>query len=211
MSELDVLEAVRSVVATVESLGAKERERALRWSGELLEVDVRSQGADLTAFLYAVMVESIKEQNEEKKYWITRLAELNEIDEAISDYLKSLNDASRRLADMRREPEDDGSGLTVSIRRLEVKRVEGDDWVFDPAAQIPQDARDGANANLSVGDLSSLIAEVEAQRETVRNERRRFSSAFENANQTATQYLNMLALVLKTLSELAQGVIRNLR
>jgi hypothetical protein len=210
MGELDVLETVRSVVTTVESLGAKEREQALRWSAELLEVGAPSHGADLMALLYVVMGESIKESNESKLYWITRLAEMNKISEALSNYLKAVIDAARRLEERRRGPDDEPT-VAVSVGRLQVERREGDDWVFDPAALIPQDARDGATANLSVGDLLVLASEVENHRETVRAQRQLYASQFENANQKATQYVNMLSSVLKTLNEMARSVIRNLR
>lgn len=61
-------------------------------------------------------------------------------------------------------------------------------------------------------DIEQLRAQlVQVQKETVRNERQLASSQFENANQKASQYLNMLASVMKTLNETRSGIIRNLR
>jgi hypothetical protein len=48
-------------------------------------------------------------------------------------------------------------------------------------------------------------------RMTTRNGRQMMSTRFENANQKATQYMNMLASVLKTMNEMQSGITRNLR
>ena len=47
--------------------------------------------------------------------------------------------------------------------------------------------------------------------ETVRDSRQLASSQFENANQKASQYVNMLSSVLKTMNEMQSGIIRNIR
>jgi hypothetical protein len=64
---------------------------------------------------------------------------------------------------------------------------------------------------IAINRLQDELAELERERETVRNERQLVSSQFENANQKATQYANMLSSILKTMSEMATGVVRNLR
>jgi hypothetical protein len=67
---------------------------------------------------------------------------------------------------------------------------------------------------LTEDDLDSVAggAEVTAQSSAEQPDSREYaSSEFENANQKATQYVNMLASVLKTMNEMHSGVIRNLR
>jgi len=59
--------------------------------------------------------------------------------------------------------------------------------------------------------LQDEIAKAEADRETLRNDRQMTSTQFENANQKATQYINMLSSVLKTMQEMNKGIIQNLR
>jgi len=59
--------------------------------------------------------------------------------------------------------------------------------------------------------LQDEISKAEADRETVRNDRQMTSTQFENANQKASQYINMLSSILKTMNEMNQGIIRNLR
>ena len=58
--------------------------------------------------------------------------------------------------------------------------------------------------------LQEEIMQSEADQETLRNDRQLASSQFENANQKATQYINMLSSVLKTINEMNQGIIRNI-
>jgi hypothetical protein len=64
---------------------------------------------------------------------------------------------------------------------------------------------------LNKDEINALVSTIEADRETVRNERQMCTSQFENANQRASQYMNMLSSVIKTMNEMKMGVIRNLR
>ena len=64
---------------------------------------------------------------------------------------------------------------------------------------------------LNRAKLQDSIAEVESRQEKLRNSRQLSSAQFENANQKATQYINMLSSVLKTMKEMGEGTVRNLR
>ena len=64
---------------------------------------------------------------------------------------------------------------------------------------------------LNRSKIKKEIAKVESSREEIRNERQLATSQFENANQKATQYLNILSSVLKTMKEMNEGTVRNLR
>jgi chromosome segregation ATPase len=59
--------------------------------------------------------------------------------------------------------------------------------------------------------LQNELATIESEREAVRNERQMVTTQFEAANQKATQYVNMVSSVLRTMSEMRQGIIRNVR
>ena len=69
---------------------------------------------------------------------------------------------------------------------------------------------DGAQTLFVVATAKVQVVQV-FDAETVRDNRQIASSQFENANQKATQYVNMLSTVLKTMNEMQSGVIRNLR
>ena len=59
--------------------------------------------------------------------------------------------------------------------------------------------------------LLEEITQAEVDQETLRNDRQLSSSQFENANQKASQYINMVSSVMKTINEMNQGIIRNMR
>lgn len=49
--------------------------------------------------MFSVFRESIEEQNADKKYWTNKLKEMNEISEALGDYLSELNNAAQEATD----------------------------------------------------------------------------------------------------------------
>jgi len=59
--------------------------------------------------------------------------------------------------------------------------------------------------------LQEEITQAEADRETLRNDRQLSSTQFENANQKASQYINILSGMLKIIQEMNQGIIQNIR
>ena len=72
-------------------------------------------------------------------------------------------------------------------------------------------------------DSSSIIAKdvlfqlnkfdiigLEEELEELRKKRAEFTTAFENYNQKAIQFFNLLSAVMKAMTEMKQGVIRNI-
>jgi hypothetical protein len=59
--------------------------------------------------------------------------------------------------------------------------------------------------------LNETLTQTEAIQETVRNDRQMAAAAFQNANQKASQYLNMLSSVMKTMHETRRGAVRNMK
>jgi hypothetical protein len=66
-----------------------------------------TEGQNIMATLFFVFRESIVEQNEDKKYWLTKLKEMNEIAEALADQLKYLNDRLSQLEEKKRSKQYD--------------------------------------------------------------------------------------------------------
>jgi hypothetical protein len=64
---------------------------------------------------------------------------------------------------------------------------------------------------LTKDKISIEIATVEADQETVRNQRQMVAKQLENANKITSQYITMLSSVLRTVNEKGNGVIRDLR
>ncbi len=64
---------------------------------------------------------------------------------------------------------------------------------------------------MTEAQLQNELAAIEADRETLRNQRQMASTEFENANKIAGQMINMVAQVLKTINEMQKGIILNIR
>jgi predicted ribosome quality control (RQC) complex YloA/Tae2 family protein len=62
-----------------------------------------------------------------------------------------------------------------------------------------------------VEDLSTRIKILENLMEEVKNKRQEFQTAFENFDQKVNQLFNMLSTVLKSMKEMEQAIIRNMR
>jgi len=89
--------------------------------------------------------------------------------------------------------------------------LDSSEWIEVPTASIrhAEVRSDGAQTLFVVASAKVQVIQV-YDAETVRDNRQMASSQFENANQKATQYVNMLASVLKTMHEMQAGIIRNL-
>jgi len=194
--------------AAAAPLDPRARQVFARYLNGLLS---QTGSSNLLAVLYFVMKESIQEQNEDKRYWLGRLREQNKIAEALNNQMRELNNASQQLAQRERQNRQN-STVDVRTTRLSIARLPQHQF---KSINTPQSLQYKLSApaprKLNRSQLQAEIAAVENQQETVRNDRQMASTQFENANQKATQYINMLSSVLKTMNEMRKGVIRNIR
>lgn len=88
------------------------------------------------AMLFFVFKESIEQQNQDKRMWLTKLQMHNEIAEGLSDYLKELAEAARELdcASKRRSRCRDGIGTAENALRAFEARL-------GSSANLPADVR----------------------------------------------------------------------
>lgn len=185
-----------------------------QWFTRRLNALLESTGEqNIIATLYFVFRESIVQQNEDKKYFLNKLAETNKIAEAQGEYLNYLQNKARQLEEAKAKQDDedaDKRGPEKVRADLKVFDLEADDrGAITRCDSIP--CVTARPRRITADELHSEIGKVEADRETVRNRRQMFTSQFENANQKAGQYRYMLSSVLKTMNEMKMGVIRNLR
>lgn len=203
--------AVRAGKLAVEypTNAAYERE-LVRQLDALLE---SAAGTDVAAALYHVFRESIEQQNEDKRYWLKRLEEMNEISDALSDYQEHLRDKAGQLAvRSRAKPDDEGAdGHEPGRVRANLKAL-GPGAGRDTGLECDSIPCGAARARpLTKGEINAEIATIEADRETVRNRRQMAATQLENANKIAGQYISMLSRVLRTTDENRKGIIRNMR
>ena len=74
---------------------------------------LHNSNSNIWVVLYYVFRESIIEQNEDKKYWLSKLKMYNDLAEALSDYLKKLNEAASGLNGKADDPDEKSKGEGV--------------------------------------------------------------------------------------------------
>ena len=154
--------------------------------------------------LFLVFRESIKETNEDKKYFLMKLQEFNKMGEALSEYLSELVEASRDLganAAGAKYPE-----MEMTSEAVEVKQY--DLTTLNNKGELQTTSVDPRR--LDQQGLSATIKEVESMQETVRNKRQMASTAFQNFDQKANQLYNLLSSVMKSMNEMRGGTVRNM-
>jgi hypothetical protein len=152
--------------------------------------------------LFLVFRESIKETNEDKKYFLKKLQEYNDMAEGLSAYLSELVSASQRLTEAsngQKYPEK--VNIPVTVRSFDLTTL-------NPEGKLTETS--SSTKNLDRAGLNDTIKEVESMQETVRNKRQMASTAFQNFDQKANQLYNLMASVLKSVGEMRSGVTRNL-
>lgn len=153
--------------------------------------------------LYLVFRDSIKQTNEDKKYFLTKLKEYNAMAEALSDYLSELVDESQNLSSKAagaKYPEK--VTIPVTVKKFDTTTVDAS----GKGVQIGP----GETKTLDRAGLNDTIKDVESMQETVRNKRQMTSTAFQNFDQKSNQLYNMMASVLKVMNEMRSSTVRNM-
>ncbi|MEL6547504.1 MAG: hypothetical protein AAFQ82_22965, partial [Myxococcota bacterium] len=172
------------------------------FAGKMQALEAAFPGGNVMEVLYLVFRESIRQTNEDKKYFLVKLQEYNTMAEALSDYLGELVDESQRLSDKAsgaKYPEKVNIDITVKT--------------FDTATVNAAGKAVQTSSNTATVDRASLndeIKNVESMQETVRNKRQMASTAFQNFDQKSNQLYNLMSSVLKVMNEMRSGTTRNM-
>ena len=154
--------------------------------------------------LFLVFKESIKETNEDKKYFLQKLKMFNDMAESISDYLSYLVEESKDLgarAAGAKYPEMVLTAGPVTTKKFDLNTTGTD----GKAAIISTDSK-----RLDRQGLNDEIKNVESMQETIRNKRQMASTAFQNFEQKNNQLYNMMSSVIKAMNEMRMGATRNM-
>ena len=108
---------------------------------------------------------------------------------------------------------DDGSSDSVERNSyFDGRFLSAEDLSSEQVYSVDEDAEYLiAKYRLGCAELSTFASLIAADQETVRRSRQLVSSQFENANQKASQYVNMIATILKTMKETRTSTIQNLK
>jgi len=155
--------------------------------------------------LFLIFKDSIKEVNEDKKYFLKKLMMYNDMAEGLSEYLQELLPASDELGKKIAGAKSEDAGMqtvSVDIKNFDLTTTGADGKL----AQIGPTKTE----NMNQFSLSNRIKEVESMQETVRNKRQMASTAFQNFDQKTNQLYNLLSSVLKGMGEMRMSTTRNM-
>lgn len=174
------------------------------FAGRIRALMIEFPNGNVMEALFLVFRESIRQTNEDKKYFLIKLQEYNKMAESLSDYLSELVEESQRLsgeAAGAKYPEK----VTISIqtKKFDVSTL-GADGNVKLAAGYPQ------SKTVDRAGLNDTIKDVESQQETIRNQRQMASTAFQNFDQKSNQLFNLMSSVLKVMNEMRMGTTRNM-
>lgn len=159
-------------------------------------------GTNIMEVLYLVFRESIRDSNEDKKYFLLKLQDYNKMAEDLSKYLDSLSNASQRLSARALKMGDDGHKATVDV---EIRDY--DLTTLDEGGNLQYDSR---SKPLQREELNLEIKRLESAQETIRNERQVASTSFQNFDQKSNQLFNMMSTVLKIMNDMRSSTVRNM-
>ncbi|MBI5508392.1 MAG: hypothetical protein HY903_06550 [Deltaproteobacteria bacterium] len=157
---------------------------------------------NIMEILFLVFRESIKETNEDKKYFLIKLEEYNKMAEDVSAYLSDLVKESQRLSEAsagQKYPEK--VTIQVQVKSFDLSTL-GTDGNLKTTST--------GTKTLDRAGLNDTIKDVESMQETIRNKRQMASTAFQNFDQKANQLYNLMSSVLKAIGEMRQGTARNM-
>jgi hypothetical protein len=157
--------------------------------------------------LFLVFRESIKETNEDKKYFLIKLQEYNKMAEELSDYLSELVEKSQQLSDAsvgQKYP--DKIHISVETKEFDLSTLSAPDANGKQSLMVKKTQTHA----LDRAGLNDTLKFAESMQETVRNKRQMASTAFQNFDQKANQLYNLMSSVLKSLNEMRGGTVRNM-
>jgi hypothetical protein len=155
--------------------------------------------------LFLIFKDSIKEVNEDKKYFLKKLMMYNDMAEGLSEYLQELLPASDELGKKIAAAKSEDAGMqtvSVDIKNFDLTTTGSDGKL--------QQIGPTKTENMNQFSLSNRIKEVESMQETVRNKRQMASTAFQNFDQKTNQLYNLLSSVLKGMGEMRMSTTRNM-
>jgi hypothetical protein len=157
--------------------------------------------------LFLVMREALQETNEDKKYKIQELKDLNTIGKALADYLKELHTNMQDLSEQIRKKDEDTDVQKIQTSRP-VQFQDTDISTVGPSGEAL--TGNTKRKHMNQGEMDNEIKKVEQDQETLRNTRQKVTTQFQSIDQKANQLMNMLSSVLKTKKELEMAPTRNL-
>lgn len=136
-----------------------------------------------------ILKDSVKEDNETKRMILHKLENLNKINQALADSLKSLADASKELAS--RENSDESDAKTV----VRFSR-------YDAKARGPNASLRRIKGELTQTQIKREIKTLEEQREQLRLQEKKTQNEFRHMDQLVNQQMQSIARLMRALGSI---------
>lgn len=169
-------------------------------------------GGNILEILYVALRESVSQMNEDKKYWLKRLSEQNEMSEQISAYLQELSRAGRALGRAEGRPGERATGaatVPVTVRTFDPVWL---DTLGEPPAGRRATVCDPC---LATHEATLNAEQIQREQESILGIQRRLQAALEatkaregEIERRSAEAVAMLAEVMKAVDEEGNGAIR---
>lgn len=178
-----------------------------------LDSVIASHGSsNILEVLFIVFKESVSETQENKKYFLEKLAQMNRMNEALSDYLDELADASRKLGGMERGT----SGRPTRTVSITVRTFDPV-WVESLSGAFGDDGSIVCDPCLTTREATLNSEQIQREQESVLGVQRRLEVALQEAEVRHAELelstdavVRMLAEVLQTIDREQEGKVRAL-
>jgi hypothetical protein len=177
--------------------------------GSVIDSQVRG---NLHELLFVVFKESMAELQEDKKYYLEKLARMNQMGVALSDYLEELAGASRELGEMERGT----SGPARSARTASITvRTFDPVWVESLAGPSVHNRSIVCDPCLTTREATLNAEQIQREQESVLGVQRRLQATLQEAEMRHAELdmgteavVRMLAEVLEAVDEESGGAVR---
>jgi len=166
---------------------------------------------DIHSLMFLVMRQAIEEDNANKSYFVARIMEENKKSEALGDYLKELQESMVEISNKQKGQKSNDRPDVVSdggVKRDTPPVVTYEDG--QPTAKCEKISDSANPPPYTQKQIESEIKNVETAQETIRNERERFVTSFEDFENKVNQNYKLLVQFLKTYNENVKKPIQNL-
>ena len=153
--------------------------------------------------LFVVFKESVAEMQEDKKYYLEKLARMNQMGEALSAYLEELADASRRLGGMERG----STGRASRTVPIEVRTLDPV-WVESLARDSGDDRSIVCDRCLTTREATLNAEQIQREQESVLGVQRRLQAALQEAGMRRAELKLRTDAVVRMLAEVLQTIDR---
>jgi hypothetical protein len=178
-----------------------------QWSNLLRSyVSGNTQGSNIMAMIYYCMQESIKQNNETKKYVISKLESYNTISDALTKHLKELAEASRNLAAQEKN-QGNSDPARGKIKTVDVLTIVGP----PPGAHPGSDnTLRWAKRRMDRTTLQGQIRYVERRLAAVGDDAQLANRDLQTMLQKQQQTMQAMSQISKILHDTAMAVIRKI-